>query len=68
MLQQCSSVIYPPLSNYQFYYLLTLFLLLRIFSINASVTSSTEMTKSKTVIQMEKEKIYLFLHRFVKKV
>ncbi|AED95209.1 unnamed protein product [Arabidopsis thaliana] len=37
-------------------------------NINASVTSSTEMTKSKTVIQMEKEKIYLFLHRFVKKI
>lgn len=41
---------------------------LLIVSINASVTSSTEMTKSKTVIQMEKEKIYLFLHQFVKKV
>ncbi|KAL1218047.1 DNA-directed RNA polymerase III subunit 2 [Cardamine amara subsp. amara] len=37
-------------------------------NINASVTSSTEMTKSKTVIQMEKEKIYLFLHQFVKKI
>ncbi|CAN7102631.1 unnamed protein product [Brassica rapa subsp. narinosa] len=37
-------------------------------NINASVTSSTEMTKSKTVIQMDKEKIYLFLHQFVKKI
>ncbi|ESQ39616.1 hypothetical protein EUTSA_v10000748mg [Eutrema salsugineum] len=37
-------------------------------NINASVTSSTEMTKSKTVIQMEKGKIYLFLHQFVKKI
>ncbi|CAN8267479.1 unnamed protein product, partial [Cochlearia groenlandica] len=37
-------------------------------NVNASVTSSTEMTKSKTVIQMEKEKIYLFLHQFVKKI
>ncbi|CAH2046368.1 unnamed protein product, partial [Thlaspi arvense] len=37
-------------------------------NINASVTSSTEMVKSKTVIQMEKEKIYLFLHQFVKKL
>ncbi|EOA12810.1 hypothetical protein CARUB_v10025768mg [Capsella rubella] len=37
-------------------------------NINASVTSSTEMTKSKTVIQMEKERIYLFLHQFVKKI
>ncbi|KFK41869.1 hypothetical protein AALP_AA2G181600 [Arabis alpina] len=37
-------------------------------NINASVTSSSEMTKSKTVIQMEKEKIYLFLHQFVTKI
>ncbi|KAL0874160.1 hypothetical protein Bca101_023865 [Brassica carinata] len=37
-------------------------------NINASVTSSSETTKSKTVIQMEKEKIYLFLHQFVKKI
>ncbi|XP_010536382.1 PREDICTED: DNA-directed RNA polymerase III subunit 2 [Tarenaya hassleriana] len=37
-------------------------------NINASVTSSTELTKSKTVIQMEKEKVYLFLHQFVKKI
>ncbi|CAN7124374.1 unnamed protein product [Brassica rapa subsp. narinosa] len=37
-------------------------------NINASVTSSSETTKSKTVIQMEKEKIYLYLHQFVKKI
>ncbi|CAA7013057.1 unnamed protein product [Microthlaspi erraticum] len=37
-------------------------------NVNASVTSSSEMMKSKTVIQMEKEKIYLFLHQFVKKI
>ncbi|KAJ4832036.1 DNA-directed RNA polymerase III subunit 2 [Turnera subulata] len=37
-------------------------------NINASVMSSTEATKSKTVIQMEKEKIYLCLNQFVKKI
>ncbi|CDY26396.1 BnaA02g23740D [Brassica napus] len=37
-------------------------------NINASVTSSSETTKSKTVIQIEKEKIYLYLHQFVKKI
>lgn len=37
-------------------------------NINASVTSSTEATKSKTVIQMEKEKLYLSLNQFVKKI
>ncbi|WCJ39192.1 DNA-directed RNA polymerase III subunit 2 [Euphorbia peplus] len=37
-------------------------------NINASVTSSTETTKSKTIIQMEKEKMYLFLNQFVKKI
>ncbi|OAY53344.1 DNA-directed RNA polymerase III subunit 2 [Manihot esculenta] len=37
-------------------------------NINASVTSSTEATKSKTVIQMEKEKIYLCLNQFAKKI
>ncbi|OMP08928.1 hypothetical protein COLO4_05983 [Corchorus olitorius] len=37
-------------------------------NINASVTSSSEATKSKTVIQMEKEKIYLLLNQFVKKI
>ena len=38
------------------------------FSINASVTSSTESTKSKTVIVMEKEKIWLQLNQFTSKV
>uniref|UniRef100_A0A2P2MN94 DNA-directed RNA polymerase n=1 Tax=Rhizophora mucronata TaxID=61149 RepID=A0A2P2MN94_RHIMU len=37
-------------------------------NINASVTSSTETTKSKTVIQMEKGKMYLFLNQFAKKI
>ncbi|EEF36800.1 DNA-directed RNA polymerase III subunit, putative [Ricinus communis] len=37
-------------------------------NINASVTSSTEATKSKTIIQMEKEKMYLCLNQFVKKI
>ncbi|XP_052171980.1 DNA-directed RNA polymerase III subunit 2 isoform X2 [Diospyros lotus] len=36
--------------------------------IQASVTSSTEATKSKTVIKMEKEKIYLYLNQFATKV
>ncbi|KAG6746546.1 hypothetical protein POTOM_048897 [Populus tomentosa] len=36
--------------------------------INASVTSSTEATKSKTVILMEKEKMYLCLNQFAKKI
>ncbi|PWA98104.1 nuclear RNA polymerase C2 [Artemisia annua] len=36
--------------------------------IQASVMSSTEMTKSKTVIRMEKEKIYLVLNSFTKPV
>ncbi|KAK6945728.1 RNA polymerase Rpb2, domain 5 [Dillenia turbinata] len=36
--------------------------------INASVTSSTETTKSKTVIVMEKEKIYLKLNAFSTKI
>ncbi|PSS02904.1 DNA-directed RNA polymerase III subunit 2 like [Actinidia chinensis var. chinensis] len=36
--------------------------------IQASVTSSTEATKSKTVIKMEKEKIYLYLNQFASKV
>ncbi|KAL0397379.1 UNVERIFIED_CONTAM: DNA-directed RNA polymerase III subunit [Sesamum calycinum] len=36
--------------------------------VQASVTSSTEMTKSKTVIRMEKEKIYLYLNQFTSKV
>jgi hypothetical protein len=38
------------------------------FSINASVTSSTEERKSKTVILMEKGKMYLQLNQFTKKV
>ncbi|XP_031272883.1 DNA-directed RNA polymerase III subunit 2 [Pistacia vera] len=37
-------------------------------NINASVTSSTETVKSKTVIQMEKEKMYLLLNQFMKKI
>eukprot|EP00258_Populus_trichocarpa_P025911 XP_024441930.1 DNA-directed RNA polymerase III subunit 2 isoform X2 [Populus trichocarpa] len=37
-------------------------------NINASVTSSTEATKSKTVILMEKEKMYLCLNQFAKKI
>ncbi|KAA8519298.1 hypothetical protein F0562_013554 [Nyssa sinensis] len=36
--------------------------------IQASVMSSTEATKSKTVIRMEKEKIYLYLNQFTPKV
>ncbi|CAK9177222.1 unnamed protein product [Ilex paraguariensis] len=36
--------------------------------IQASVTSSTEATKSKTVIKMEKEKIYLYLNQFATKI
>ncbi|CAA0827404.1 nuclear RNA polymerase C2 [Striga hermonthica] len=36
--------------------------------VQASVTSSTEATKSKTVIKMEKEKIYLYLNQFSTKV
>lgn len=38
------------------------------FSVQASVMSSTEATKSKTVILMEKEKIYLNLNQFATKV
>lgn len=34
------------------------------FSINASVTSSSEAIKSKTIIQMENEKLYLMLNLF----
>lgn len=37
-------------------------------NINASVTSSTESTKSKTVIVMEKEKIWLQLNQFTSKI
>ncbi|KAK2634395.1 hypothetical protein Ddye_029187 [Dipteronia dyeriana] len=37
-------------------------------NINASVTSSTELVKSKTIIQMEKGKVYLILNQFVKKI
>ncbi|KAK2662823.1 hypothetical protein Ddye_001397 [Dipteronia dyeriana] len=37
-------------------------------NINVSVTSSTELVKSKTVIQMEKGKVYLILNQFVKKI
>ncbi|KAL6575921.1 DNA-directed RNA polymerase III subunit 2 [Orobanche hederae] len=36
--------------------------------VQASVTSSTEATKSKTVIKMEKEKINLYLNQFTSKV
>ncbi|KAG8391080.1 hypothetical protein BUALT_Bualt01G0150600 [Buddleja alternifolia] len=36
--------------------------------VQASVTSSTERTKSKTVIKMEKEKISLYLNQFSSKV
>ncbi|GFQ07093.1 DNA-directed RNA polymerase iii subunit rpc2 [Phtheirospermum japonicum] len=36
--------------------------------VQASVTSSTEERKSKTVIRMEKEKIYLHLNQFTTKV
>lgn len=36
--------------------------------VQASVTSSTETTKSKTIIRMEKEKIYLYLNQFTSKV
>ncbi|KAL6582988.1 hypothetical protein OROMI_005066 [Orobanche minor] len=36
--------------------------------VQASVTSSTEATKSKTVIKMEKEKINLYLNQFTTKV
>lgn len=39
-----------------------------LLSVQASVTSSTAMTKSKTVIKMEKEKIYLYLNQFKSKV
>lgn len=38
------------------------------FSITASVTSSTEKIKTKTVIVMEKEKMWLQLNQFPKKV
>ncbi|TXG71433.1 hypothetical protein EZV62_000012 [Acer yangbiense] len=37
-------------------------------NINASVTSSTELVKSKTIIQMEKGKVYLILNQFEKKI
>ncbi|KAK6779042.1 hypothetical protein RDI58_025760 [Solanum bulbocastanum] len=37
-------------------------------SVQASVTSSTEKTKSKTIIKMEKEKVYLELNMFKTKV
>ncbi|GMI73184.1 nuclear RNA polymerase C2 [Hibiscus trionum] len=37
-------------------------------NINASVTSSSEATKSKTIIQIEREKIYLLLNQFAKKI
>ncbi|KAH6772430.1 nuclear RNA polymerase C2 [Perilla frutescens var. hirtella] len=36
--------------------------------VQASVTSSTDKTKTKTVIRMEKEKIYLYLNQFASKV
>lgn len=36
--------------------------------VQASVTSSTAMTKSKTIIKMEKDKIYLYLNQFKSKV
>ncbi|KAG9137414.1 hypothetical protein Leryth_021169 [Lithospermum erythrorhizon] len=36
--------------------------------VQASVTSSTEVTKTKTVVRMEKEKIYLYLNQFKGKV
>lgn len=36
--------------------------------VQASVMSSTSMTKSKTIIKMEKEKIYLILNSFTSKV
>ncbi|XP_051121489.1 DNA-directed RNA polymerase III subunit 2 isoform X2 [Andrographis paniculata] len=36
--------------------------------VQASVTSSTEVTKSKTVIKMEKDRIYLYLNQFTSKV
>ncbi|XP_034203193.1 DNA-directed RNA polymerase III subunit 2 isoform X2 [Prunus dulcis] len=37
-------------------------------NLNASVTSSSERIKSKTIIQMENQKIYLMLNQFVKKI
>ncbi|KAL6130145.1 hypothetical protein ACLB2K_068526 [Fragaria x ananassa] len=37
-------------------------------NVNASVTSSSETIKSKTIIQMEKQKIYLELNQFSKKI
>ncbi|KAL6273399.1 hypothetical protein ACE6H2_024091 [Prunus campanulata] len=37
-------------------------------NLNASVTSSSERLNSKTVIQMENQKIYLILNQFVKKI
>ncbi|MBA0616654.1 hypothetical protein Godav_026156, partial [Gossypium davidsonii] len=37
-------------------------------NITASVTSISETIKSRTVIQMDKEKIYLLLNQFVKKI
>ncbi|PPR83368.1 hypothetical protein GOBAR_AA37342 [Gossypium barbadense] len=37
-------------------------------NITASVTSISETIKSQTVIQMDKEKIYLLLNQFVKKI
>ncbi|KAL3813251.1 hypothetical protein ACJIZ3_014519 [Penstemon smallii] len=36
--------------------------------VQASVTSSTETTKSKTVVKMEKGKIYLYMNQFTSKV
>lgn len=47
---------------------LNLFWFVIIFSINASVTSSTEAVKSKTVILLKKGKVYLSLNQFKKEV
>lgn len=56
-------------SNILFDYVKKLLMIyLWFLSINASVTSSTEERKSKTVILMEKGKMYLHLNQFVNKV
>ena len=64
--QHFGSIIILKKSCHNFSILIGCLLLLN--SVSASVTSSTHERKSKTVIVMEKERIYLQLNQFTKLV
>lgn len=61
---QCNIQNFHLIFYYQWWLLVIVAAFVFLFSINASVTSSSEAIKSKTIIQMENEKLYLMLNLF----